>query len=350
MLFGVTQQTQPERGQPYEHALGKVVDVCLYAEELGFRTFSMAEQHFTPYILNPDSLQFFTYLAAKTTRIRLASGIIVVPLHHPIQFAERVALLDVLSGGRFDLGCGRGHIRRAFEGMGISMEDASERFDEYLEISKLAWGPEPFSYEGRYYRTPEPISVNPKPLQKPHPPIWVAATSPETVEKVGRSEYGMLISFLEDFETCRERVETYRRLRREAGPAAAAVRVRMNPLTLVLERHQEAREIAENYLSRWGGLFAAANKKVPEGGGFARQQTEQWKRLREMDTDFNFEEHAGHALFGDPEFAIERIAYLRDVVGATEINFSVGFGGVPLDVVKRSIRLLAEKVVPHFQS
>ena len=348
MLFGVVQQTQPEAGQPYTQALRKVVDVCLYAEELGFRTFSMAEQHFSPYILNPDSLQFFSYLAAKTTRIRFASGIIVLPLHHPIQLAERVALLDVQSNGRFDLGCGRGHIRRAFEGMGIPMEEASERFDECLEIARLAWGPEPFTYEGRFYRTLEAISVNPKPVQKPHPPIWVAATTPETVEKVARSGWGMLVSFLEDFEPSKIRIETYRRVRTEAGYSGDTARVRMNPLALVLENHREANDVAQSYLRRWGGLFAAANKKAPEGPGFDRHQhSEQWQRLREMDTRFDYNSHAAHSVFGAPSFAVERLSYLRDVVGATEVNFCVGFGGIPLETVKRSLKLLADRVLPR---
>jgi len=348
MLFGVVQQTQPEAGQPYAHALRKVVDVCLYAEELGFRTFSMAEQHFSPYILNPDSLQFFSYLAAKTTRIRFASGIIVLPLHHPIQLAERVALLDVQSDGRFDLGCGRGHIRRAFEGMGIPMEEASERFDECLEVAKLAWGPEPFMYRGRFYQTLEPISVNPKPVQKPHPPIWVAATTPETVGKVARNDCGMLVSFLEDFEPSKERVGVFKALRAEAGHAPETARIRMNPLALVLESHKEANQVAESYLRRWGGLFATANKKAPEGEAFARhQQSEQWQRLREMDTVFDYGAHAAHAIFGDPAFAVERLAYLRDDVGATEINFCVGFGGLPLEVIRRSLKLLAEHVIPR---
>jgi alkanesulfonate monooxygenase SsuD/methylene tetrahydromethanopterin reductase-like flavin-dependent oxidoreductase (luciferase family) len=346
MRFGVTQQTQPEPGQSLEHGLRKVVDVCRYAEELGFATFSMAEQHFTPYIVNPDSLQFFTFLAAKTSRIRFASGIIVVPLHHPIQLAERVALLDVLSEGRFDLGCGRGHIRRAFEGMDLPMEDAGERFDEYLAIAKLAWGPEPFTFEGRYYRTPEPISVNPKPLQQPHPPIWCAAVSEYSLEKIARADYGLLVSFADDFDTCRERVAEYKRIRHEAGLPDGDLRVRMNPLTLVLDSQAEADETAERYLRPWASLFAAANAKAPVGASYSYQQSEKWRQQRGME-GFDYAGIADHCIFGDPEFAVERIRYLRDEVGATEMNFGVGFGGVPLPIIQRSLRLLAEKVLPR---
>jgi alkanesulfonate monooxygenase SsuD/methylene tetrahydromethanopterin reductase-like flavin-dependent oxidoreductase (luciferase family) len=346
MLFGVTQQTQPEPGQSLESGLRKVVDVCRYAEELGFAVFAMAEQHFTPYIVNPDSLQFFTYLAARTSRIRFASGIIVVPLHHPIQLAERVALLDVLSEGRFDLGCGRGHIRRAFEGMDIPMEDAGERFDEYLEIAKLAWGSEPFTYEGRYYRAPDPISVNPKPVQRPHPPIWVAAVSEYSLEKVARADYGLLVSFADEFETCRERVEAYKRIRREANLPDSGVRVRLSPLTMVLDSQAEADEVAERYLRPWASLFAAANVKTPVGTSYSYQQSQKWRQQRGME-GFDYPALAEHCIFGDPQFAIERIRYLRDVVGVTEMTFGVGFGGVPLPIIQRTLRLLTDKVLPY---
>jgi alkanesulfonate monooxygenase SsuD/methylene tetrahydromethanopterin reductase-like flavin-dependent oxidoreductase (luciferase family) len=347
MRFGVTQQTQPQAGQPYHAALRKVVDVCLCAEELGFHTFSMAEQHFTPYILNPDSLQFFTYLAAKTSRLRFASGIIVVPLHHPIQFAERVALLDVLSDGRFELGIGRGHHPRAFEGMNVPIDEAGDRFDEYLAIAKLAWGPEPFTFEGRYYRTPDPISVNPKPVQQPHPPIWVAAVSEYSLEKLARADHGLLVPFNETFEVCRDRVATYRRLRRDEGLPEAGGRARMNPLTLVLESQREAEEVAESYLRRWTVLYAAANPRQPVGASYAYYQTEQYQRDRQLNRDFNFADHASHAIFGDPRFAVERIRYLRDEVGATEMNFCVGFGGVPFEIIQRSLRLLVDEVLPR---
>jgi alkanesulfonate monooxygenase SsuD/methylene tetrahydromethanopterin reductase-like flavin-dependent oxidoreductase (luciferase family) len=346
MLFGVTQQTQPEPGQSLESGLRKVIDVCRYAEDLGFTTFSMAEQHFTPYIVNPDTLQFFTFLAAKTTRIRFASGIIVVPLHHPIQFAERVALLDVLSEGRFDLGCGRGHIARAFEGMDIPMQDAGERFDEYLAIARLAWGPEPFTFEGRYYRTPEPISVNPKPIQKPHPPIWVAAVSEYSLDKIARADFRLLVSFADDFETCRARVAAYKEIRAAAGLSTTDVHVRMNPLTLVMESQAEADETAERYLRPWASLFAAANAKTPVGASYQYQQSDKWRQQRGID-GFDYPALADHCIFGDPAFAVERIRYLRDVVGATEMNFSVGFGGVPLPVIQGTLRLLVERVLPY---
>lgn len=350
MKFGVTQQTQPEPGQPLDQALRKVVDVCQLAEELGFVTFSLAEQHFTPYIVNPDSLQLFTFLAAQTTRIRFASGIIVVPLHHPIQLAERVALLDVLSGGRFDLGVGRGHIVRAFEGMNIPMAEAADRFDEAMKVAKLAWGDEPFTYHGRWYQTPEAISVNPKPLQKPHPPLWAAAVSTYSLDKIASQDYGLLVSFTDDFETSRARIEAYQQLRRAAGLPESGDRVRMNPLTLVLDSRQEAEEIAERHVRAWSTLFASANSKTPEGESYAHQRSEQWRRLRQLDGDFSFADVAEHAIFGDPDFAVERIVWLRDVVGTKELNFSVGFGGIPADTIKRSLRLLAEEVIPRVQA
>ena len=349
MYFGISIATAAAPGVSTSEALHRVVEFCQFAEELGFDGYHAAEQHFTPYVVNPDSLQLFTYVAAKTKKLQFCSAVAVLPLHHPIQFAERAALLDVLSEGRLSVGVGRGYQRRAFEGYNVTMEDSSERFDEYLDIVKRAWGSEPFTYDGKYYKNAEPISVNPKPFQKPHPPLWIAGVSFHSLEKIGRGDYGFIKNFADNLDTCHEQVDIYKAARRKAGLPLSGDRARIGRQTCVLDNKREADELAEKYARQFQSLFASAVSKPPVGASYAHYRSEQYQRDRGLEGGFDYNNYAALSIFGDPKEAIDRIAYIRDVVGYNEIDFNLGFGGMPTEIVRRVMRTLAEKVMPHFR-
>jgi alkanesulfonate monooxygenase SsuD/methylene tetrahydromethanopterin reductase-like flavin-dependent oxidoreductase (luciferase family) len=283
-----------------------------------------------------------------TSRIRFYSGVIVLTLHHPIQFAERVGMLDLMSGGRFDCGIGRGYQRRAFEGLNIPMEDSAERFDEYLDIATRAWAPGAFSYKGKYYQTVDPIEVFPKPLQQPHPPIYIAGVSFHSLEKIGRSGHGMLKNLLDNLDTCKEQVDAYKRARRAAGFPESGDRVKFVRLTVVDETQAKADAVAEPLMRKFNELFSGAVRKPPVGDSYKHYQSEQYLRDRNAD-GFNYERQAAFSIFGGPELAIERLTYIRDEIGANEVVFSLGFAGMPLEVSMRTMTILAEKVFPHFR-
>jgi alkanesulfonate monooxygenase SsuD/methylene tetrahydromethanopterin reductase-like flavin-dependent oxidoreductase (luciferase family) len=280
--------------------------------------------------------------------LKFCSAVAVLPLHHPIQFAERAALLDVLSNGRLSVGVGRGYQRRAFEGYNVTMEDSSERFDEYLDVIKRAWGPDPFTYSGRYYSNPEPISVNPKPVQKPHPPIWVAGVSFHSLEKIGRGDYGFIKNFADNLDTCREQVEVYRKARRAAGLPITGDRARIGRQTCVLDDQREADAAAEKYARQFQSLFASAVSKPPVGDSYAHYRSEQYQRDRGLGQEFDYRRYAEFSIFGDASAAVDKIRRLREM-GYTEIDFNLGFGGMPTEMVRRVMRTLAENVIPHFK-
>ena len=292
MYFGISIATAATPGVSTVEALHRVIEICQFAEELGFDGYHAAEQHFTPYVINPDSLQLFTWVAAKTTKLKFCTAVAVLPLHHPIQFAERSALLDVFSGGRLSIGVGRGYQRRAFEGYDVTMEDSSDRFDEYLDIVKRAWGPEPFTYDGRYYRNAEPISVNPKPVQTPHPPIWVAGVSFHSLEKIGRGDYGFIKNFADNLDTCREQAAVYRHARRAAGLPVSGDRARIGRQTCVLDDGGEADASAERYARQFQSLFANAVSKPPVGDSYSHYRSDQYLRDRELGGDFDYARYA----------------------------------------------------------
>jgi alkanesulfonate monooxygenase SsuD/methylene tetrahydromethanopterin reductase-like flavin-dependent oxidoreductase (luciferase family) len=193
------------------------------AEQLGFESIFLVEHHFTGGGQISASLNLLSYLAACTTRMRLGTAVVVLPWHNPVLLAEQVATLDVLSGGRVDLGIGRGYRKVEFDSFCIPMEDAQERHNECLEIMLKAWTtPGRFSHHGKYWQYQD-IVVEPAPLQQPHPPIWIAAGTSGGISYVAGRNYNLLLDQLATLDQVVERVRIYldglaaRGLPRDAG-------------------------------------------------------------------------------------------------------------------------------------
>ena len=179
------------------------------AEELGYESIFLVEHHFTGAGQLSASLNLLSYLAACTTRIRLGTAVVVLPWHNPVLLAEQVATLDVLSGGRVDLGVGRGYRKVEFEQFCIPMEEAQERYTECLELMLKAWTTQGrFSHHGKRWHFKD-IVVEPAPRQQPHPPIWMAAGTPGGIAWVSSQNYGMLIDQLATMDQVEERVRLY---------------------------------------------------------------------------------------------------------------------------------------------
>ena len=152
------------------------VDSICEAESLGFHSVFLVEHHFTGFGQISATLNFLTYLAAKTSRMRLGTAVLVLPCHNPALLAERAATLDLLSNGRLDLGIGKA--TGGFHGFCIPMEEAGERYDEAMAFLRRAWTSKArFSLHGKLWHF-EDIVVAPAPVRKPHPPLWIGAFSP----------------------------------------------------------------------------------------------------------------------------------------------------------------------------
>src|SRR5207302_975631 len=162
----------------------KYIDYVLYAEELGYHSVFVVEHHFTGVGQLSASLNFLSYLAGRTQRLRLGTAVIVLPWHNPVLLAEQVATLDLLSGGRVDFGIGKGYRYNEFAGFCVPMEEADARFDECLEVMLKAWTSDaPWSHRGTYWQF-EDVAVEPPTAQKPHPLLWMGAGSPASIKKV----------------------------------------------------------------------------------------------------------------------------------------------------------------------
>jgi alkanesulfonate monooxygenase SsuD/methylene tetrahydromethanopterin reductase-like flavin-dependent oxidoreductase (luciferase family) len=177
MKLGVLQFfSWPERRVALETVFARALQRIEIMDKEGYDAVWLAEHHFSSFSVCPSVHLMGTMAAARTTRLRIGTGVSLAPFYHPLRLAEEVALLDVLSGGRVNWGAGRGFARVEFENFGVPPEESTSRFRETVEIVLRAWSEERLSFAGQHYRF-DGVEVLPKPLQRPHPPVWMAATS-----------------------------------------------------------------------------------------------------------------------------------------------------------------------------
>src|SRR4029434_251199 len=193
MNFGTFLLMQSPSARSSKEIYARGVEIAQTAETLGFRNVWLAEHHFSTYGYLSRPAQLATYIAPRTSRLRVGTAVIVVPLHHPLVVAEEIATLDLLAGGRVDIGLGRGYQSYEFERLGLDLESGRARWEESVDILLKGLTRQPFAYHGKLFKIPE-TSVFPQPLQQPHPPIWITAQSPESVEAAVRRVVDLLTS------------------------------------------------------------------------------------------------------------------------------------------------------------
>jgi alkanesulfonate monooxygenase SsuD/methylene tetrahydromethanopterin reductase-like flavin-dependent oxidoreductase (luciferase family) len=338
MDFGTFLLMQSPSARSSEEIYGRALDVAQAAEDLGFRNIWLAEHHFSTYGYLSRPVQLATYLAARTTRLRVGTAVIVVPLHHPLVIAEEIATLDLLAGGRVDIGLGRGYQHYEFERFGLELESGRGRWEESIDIILKAFGGRPFSYEGKHFRLPE-TTIFPQPVQRPHPPIWITAQSPDSVEAAVRRGFNVLTG---GFGIPIERTAEFRRLFdklvAEVKPPHP-LQVGVQRAVYVTDSHADARAAAEE--ARW-------NMRVTLSLRHHRERVEAGRAIavpapNEPDTDDLLDRFL---VIGTPDTCIRQIRRIRDLVGITHFNCSFWFGDLEHARVLRSMELFAKEVRP----
>src|SRR6516165_10670642 len=193
MKFGVLQFfSWPERRTSLATVYSRALDRIGIMDRTGYDAVWLAEHHFSSFSVCPSVHMMGTMAAARTRRLRIGTAVSLAPFYNPLRLAEEVALLDVLSGGRVNWGAGRGFERSEFEAFGIAGEESVSRFHETVDIVLKAWTNEKLSYEGKYYHY-DSVEVLPKPLQAPHPPTWMAASSMTAIEWAATNGFSILM-------------------------------------------------------------------------------------------------------------------------------------------------------------
>lgn len=211
MRFGLFGGAQARRGDGDPgRGLREYVETCVEAEALGFASTFLVEHHFSGNGQVSASLDVLAWVAAHTTTLRVGTAVIVLPWHDPVLLAERAATLDVMSGGRLEFGVGRGYRHSEFAGFRMPYEEADRRFEEALHVVIKSWTSDvPFSHDGRFWQY-EDITVDPPALQRPHPPVWIAAGKPDSIRRVAAHDCKLLLDQFASTDTVGERIALFR--------------------------------------------------------------------------------------------------------------------------------------------
>lgn len=324
------------------------------ADQVGFDCVWEVEHHFlSEYSHSSAPEVFLGAVSQRTKRIRLGHGVVLLPnaYNHPVRIAERIATLDILSDGRVEFGTGRSGTPAELEGFGIDPAESRAMWEEAVSIIPRMWMEDPFSWSGKYFSMP-PRSVVPKPLQKPHPPMWVAASSPTTFLEAGKRGLGVLCFILGEPARLAHRVESYREALKCAVPVAGIVndQVAGFTVTLCLEDEAEARAVggpaAMWYTAKLGNIVGDWRGKVIPGYEYYSQMNDEARDLTRR--DFGGLLANGTYCIGDPEECI-RVIKLYEAAGVDQLICFMQAGRVPHEAIMRSIKLFGERVIPAFQ-
>src|SRR5467141_3447096 len=186
------------------------------AEALGYHSVWVAEHHFNDYGLCPAPQVLAAFLAARTRTLRLGMGVSLLPLHHPVDLAEQLAVLDVVSGGRLDVGIGRGGTLQDYQTFQSDRADSRARVEEGVALMRQSWSGAPFDFQGQFHSAAG-VHVRPRPVQRPHPPLFIAANSEDSVLSAARLGLPTLSSFFVSLDELQRRHHLYREVARAAG-------------------------------------------------------------------------------------------------------------------------------------
>jgi alkanesulfonate monooxygenase SsuD/methylene tetrahydromethanopterin reductase-like flavin-dependent oxidoreductase (luciferase family) len=233
----------PERRVELETVYDRAFQRIHVMDQTGYDAVWLAEHHFTGYSVCPSVHLMGMHVADRTQNLRIGTAVSLAAFYHPLRLAEEVALLDVLSGGRVNWGAGRGFDRNEFVNFGVPPDESYPRFREHLDIVLEAWKQEKLTYRGEYFDF-ESVEVLPKPHQKPHPPFWVAATSPPAIEWAAERGYSIMMDPHSSHADIASKRELYRGELEKHGHSIDGRDIPMARLLAVAETHDQAEEIA----------------------------------------------------------------------------------------------------------
>lgn len=362
-----------------DHAvIEETIEQCVLADQLGFDTVWFVEHHFlTGFSMSPCPEVIFGALSRLTKRIRLGFGVVILPYHNPVRVAERVAMVDQLSGGRVEFGTGRSAPYEQI-GMGIDPRNTRAMWEESLRMIPRIWEDGQFSWEGEFWSVP-PRDVRPKPFQKPHPRIWVAALQPSTYQLAAELGIGVMALSVAAPTYLAPHIQQYKERVRQAQPVGKFVNDQWLSATMAFCGHDNgaARELAakslrtffgpdrpylmdqkhlyEQLVESWGGVpdhlranFARYLKEdgadgapaVDLSGGSGQIATALWNQI---DADTLVER--GVLVAGDPESCLNGIR-IHEAAGVDELQFLMATETVPHEQVMSSIELFGKEVIP----
>ncbi|SKA06620.1 Flavin-dependent oxidoreductase, luciferase family (includes alkanesulfonate monooxygenase SsuD and methylene tetrahydromethanopterin reductase) [Enhydrobacter aerosaccus] len=330
MKLGVLQFfSWPGRHGPLEDVYARALERIEIMDRGGFDAVWLAEHHFTTFSVCPSVHMLGVLAAARTTRLRIGTAVSLAALYHPLRLAEEVALLDVLSGGRVNWGAGRGFAHSEFAAFGVPPEESGERFREAVEIVLAAWRDDRLTYHGRHFSFDE-VEVLPKPLQRPHPPVWMAATSEEAIAWAAGRGFSILMDPHASIEELGRKRRLYADKLTEAGFSEKDRDIPMARLLALAATEAEAAAIARR----------GAQWLLDAYAGPQHTHRKSMQVRRNYDGRDPVDYYVDNViLHGTPEAVVDKVARLKEEIGLTYLICA------PLS--RESFRLLADQVAPR---
>jgi natural product biosynthesis luciferase-like monooxygenase protein len=326
-----------------------IVEQVAFAEQLGFDSVWLAEHHFHSFAgIFSSPAVIGAAIAQKTITMRIGTAVLLLPYHNPLRIAEEYATLDCLSNGRVNFGIGHGFVKWEALTFGIPLEELRDRFKENLEVVLKAWREPKLTHQSRSYDYVN-VEVLPRPVQEPHPTVWMAATtSVESFELAG--QYGfhmMLIPFLNEVDELRQKLDAYFAARSAAGHDTSSARVLGVYHAYAGESSAEARAAAAQGLAEYHSAASQAHSLTP---GVAdpesyRSHEKHRAQMKRLTFDELVDQH--RVLVGSIEELRDKVKYLRERLYLTDLAGNFALGGLSDAQARRSMRRFMEKVAPN---
>lgn len=328
------------------------LSLALEAERLGFDRVMAVEHHFTDYAMSPDNAQLLSFVAGKTERIELMPAAFILPWNDPVRVAEKAILLDHLSGGRAVIGMGRGLARREFEAFGVDMSESRGRYDESARMILEALESGFIQSDGPYYRQPR-TELRPRALGSFRGRAYMVGGSPDSLITAARLGLGVMQFGVAPTEEAAAGFEPYRNLYRELQGAEPPTVISAD--LMICDRDaKRAEELARRHQADY--WFAVMNHyellshHFEQTRGAYSMYAQMSEALRNDRDNAAAGAYVDSNLWGDPAQIIEQIRRKYELLGGLDLGLMVSYSDLPYDVVRNSVRLFAEEVLPEVQS
>ena len=306
-------------------------------DRAGFFAYHVAEHHFTPLGLAPSPSVFLSAIAQRTQRLRFGTFVYALPVHHPLRMIEEICMLDHISGGRLEIGFGRGSVAYEISYYGQNAEERQQIYAERLELILKAFQTKELSFKGKY-DTFDRVPLQIEPLQQPHPPLWYGAHSPDSAERAARK--GLHVVNNDMPAVTRDTMTRYREVWREAQSAKAPLpKMGMVRFIVVADTDDAALKTARRAYLRWRHSFTLLHEM---------HGTQPASTLHAKDFDTLVAQ--GQAVAGSPQTVT---AFLQPQVADSGCNYVVGqmaFGDLMLEEMLRSVELFGREVMPALRA
>ncbi|MBL8800147.1 MAG: LLM class flavin-dependent oxidoreductase [Planctomycetia bacterium] len=348
LRFGIYAELQTPPEKPHAELYREIMRQMEHADQAGFDVYSIIEHHFfQEFSTSANPLAMICAAAQNTQRLRFRVALHTLPLCNPMRLAGEIAAADIICNGRLETGLGRGHAW-LFPATGVELAESRGRFNEALEILIRAWTQERFDFSGEFYQC-RALSVVPKPLQKPYPPLYTGGTSLASYELAGKHGWGMFLPPLLPFKVMEPSINAYLKAAKEAGQQPNIVYIR--PVYLGDDPQQIEQEVKPallNFLKcNASPVRGLPSKEELNAKGYAFYASGALESLTKLTYEQVVEQEIG--FIGTPRQVIEQIQRLREQAPITELAIVSNFGGLEHWKVLKTQERFAREVMPAFR-